>query len=173
MSLIALVATDEDFGIGKDNDLVWHCPQDLAIFKQKTSGKVIVMGRKTLESLPKGKPLPNRTNIVLTRKVPEDSVEGVEYHTDIDKVLELAKEQEVYVIGGGEIYELFGKHYDEIHETNIKGIHSCDTFAKFNNVSFEYDTVDADTVYPASFDEEGCIADSITIYKFNKQEKDQ
>ena len=62
-----IVAADKNWAIGKDNDLLCHLPGDLKYFKERTTGKTVVMGRKTLESLPGGKPLPKRTNIVLTR----------------------------------------------------------------------------------------------------------
>lgn len=167
MSLIAILATDDMFGIGKGNDLAWHCSQDLQIFKNKTSGKTIVMGRKTLESLPKGKPLPNRTNIVMTRKVPENPVQGVQYCTSKEEVLTLAKEEEIFVIGGAQIYDLFSDHYDEIHETNIGGNFNCDVFCKFGDIDWDKCS-EIESIYPPEFEEEGCIATDISIYHFSK-----
>lgn len=72
-----IVAVDENWGIGKDGGMLDHLPKDLAFFKRKTTGHVIVMGRKTLESFPGGKPLPDRLNIVLTQQVEFDAPEGV------------------------------------------------------------------------------------------------
>lgn len=163
MSLIAMVATDEKFGIGKDGTIPWHCKQDFAVFKKQTLGKVIVMGRKTLESLPKGKPLEGRTNIVLTRKMPENGVQGVVYATEIQSILDLAKEQDVVVIGGSEIYELFEPHYDEIHETSITGNFDCDTFCKFESCKWE--DWEIEQYIPSEFKEDGCIAEMITVFK--------
>ena len=71
----AIVAVSENWGIGQDNELLFHIPEDLKFFKEKTIGKVVVMGRNTLESLPGGKPLPKRTTVVLSSTV-KDS-EGV------------------------------------------------------------------------------------------------
>ncbi len=163
MSLIALVATDDEGGIGKNNTLPWRCPEDLQLFKEKTQGKAVVMGRKTLESLPNGKPLPNRVNIVMTRKVPENPIEGVIYCTDKQRVLEKAKNGEIFVIGGAEIYALFGDFVDELHETNIDGDYDCDT-------SFPYEAFPDDykisLKVPNNF--KGSKADGITIYKFIK-----
>ncbi len=86
--------------IGKDNDLIWKIPDDLKRFKSLTSGNVIVMGRKTFESIG-SKPLPNRTNVVLTSK----KIEGVECFTSIGEVLETYKDREVWVIGGEKVFE--------------------------------------------------------------------
>ena len=72
-----IVTVDENWGIGKDGGMLDHLPKDLAFFKRKTTGHVIVMGRKTLESFPGGKPLPDRLNIVLTQQVEFDAPEGV------------------------------------------------------------------------------------------------
>ena len=163
MSLIAMLATDSMFGIGKNGKIPWNCKQDLAVFKRSTLGKTIVMGRKTLESLPKGKPLAGRTNIVLTRKTPENPVEGVVYETDHKKIIELSKTQEVIVIGGSEIYSLFELDFDEIHETSISGGYECDTFCTFDNI--DWDKWDCEEVNPPEFNEEGCIAEGIHIFK--------
>lgn len=164
MKLIALLATDDYNGLGKDNKLAWHCPEDLKIFKEKTENHIIIMGRKTLESLPKGKPLPNRTNVVLTRKTPQNPIEGVVYVNSVEEALEYCKDAEVaYVIGGAQIYEAFGKYCDEMHETNIEGNHSCNVFADF--VWEHTGEFSIEEVIPDSFKNEGCIAQSITILK--------
>ncbi len=169
MKLIALLATDDSNGLGKDNKLAWHCPEDLKIFKEKTENHIIIMGRKTLESLPKGKPLPNRTNVVLTRKMPQNPIEGVVYVNNVEEALEYCKDAEIaYVIGGEQTYRLFEDYCDEVHETNIAGDYDCDVFADSLFISF-LDHMN-EIVVPDSFKKEGCIACSISIYK-KKEDK--
>ena len=99
-----IAAISNDLAIGKNNKLLWGIPEDLAWFKICTSGKPIVMGRNTWESLP-FKPLPNRRNIVLSRNT-ASSFDGAELMS-LDDVLSLSESEDVMVIGGGEIYELF------------------------------------------------------------------
>jgi len=118
-----IYACDENNAIGKDGDLPWRQSTDLQHFKSITSGGTIVMGRKTWESLP-GK-LPNRKHVVLTRGVRTD----VETAT-FDEIIEMAKSQDLFVIGGGEIYELFLPHTEIIHRTIIHCVvEQPDTFA--------------------------------------------
>jgi len=116
ISLIAAVA--ENGVIGRENDMPWHLPDDFAFFKRKTSHHPIIMGRKSLEAL--GKPLPNRTNIVITRN-PDFSTPGVIVVHTLEEAIEEAKKaieqaqndtatehrpNEIFVIGGGEIYAM-------------------------------------------------------------------
>ena len=108
MRLALIVAAAENGVIGRDNKLPWHLPEDLGYFKRVTMGKPIVMGRKTYESI--GRPLPGRTNIVITRN-PEWQAEGVRALPDLEAALALAEEialidgaEELMVIGGAEIY---------------------------------------------------------------------
>lgn len=102
MSLSLIVATDEQGAIGRDNQLLWHLPSDLAWFKQQTLGKPVIMGRKTYDSI--GKPLPKRRNIVISRN-PALEIPGVELANSLQSALKLVDEEtEVMVIGGGQIY---------------------------------------------------------------------
>ncbi len=101
-----IVAIAENFAIGKNNDLLFHLPNDLKHFKEITSGHTIIMGRNTLLSLPKW-PLPNRRHIVITDKK-DDVFEGCETVFSIDEAIEKVKnEAEAFVIGGGMIYRQF------------------------------------------------------------------
>ena len=117
MTLSIVVAMDTNGVIGRDNGLPWHLPADLQHFKQTTMGKPILMGRKTQESI--GRPLPGRTNIVITR----DSgyrVEGCVVVNSIEAALEAAGEQdEIMVIGGAEFYRQVLSHTDTIYLTRI------------------------------------------------------
>lgn len=125
--MIVLVVARDIFGtIGKDNKLPWHCKEDLQRFKRITMGKNIVMGRKTFESLPKM--LPGRKHVVLTRN--EDfSHEGVEVFHNIDDLLVTYEgKEDLYIIGGAEVYNQFIDKFDIIEMTIIKGDYDGDTF---------------------------------------------
>lgn len=103
-----IVAVDKEWNIGNKGDLLFRLPLDMKFFRTQTSGKVVVMGRKTLESFPNGKPLKNRVNIVLSRDK-SYSVEGAQTVADIEELTEKINEynsDDVYVIGGAEIYRL-------------------------------------------------------------------
>ncbi|MGQ7870557.1 dihydrofolate reductase [Sunxiuqinia sp. sy24] len=101
-----IVAIAQNFAIGKNNDLLFHLPNDLKHFKDITSGHTIIMGRNTLLSLPKW-PLPNRRHIVISDQ-PDDCFEGCEMVASIDEAIEKVKdEKEAFVIGGGMIYRQF------------------------------------------------------------------
>ena len=122
----AIVAAAENNAIGKDNQLLWHLPNDLRFFKRTTSGHPIVMGRKTFESV--GKPLPNRRNIVVTRQS-DYAVEGADVVHSIQEALSLcADNAEVFIVGGAEIYRqalpILGRIYITRVHTEVAG----DTF---------------------------------------------
>jgi len=127
MTLTAIVAMTGKRVIGKDNDLPWRLPEDLKMFKRTTSGHPIVMGRKTWDSLGKYKPLPNRQNIVITR----DSSWSDEGATVIHSPLELGGlellNQQVYIIGGAQIYNVFLPYLDEIIVSHVFADHEGDT----------------------------------------------
>jgi dihydrofolate reductase len=113
--MIAAVA--ENNTLGKDNDLVWHLPNDFKRFKALTTGHHIIMGRKTFESFPK--PLPNRTHIIITRQK-EYQAEGCIIVDSIDKALAICPEGEnAFIIGGGEIYRLGLPFTDKIEITRV------------------------------------------------------
>ena len=100
----AIVAISKNRGIGLDNDLLFHIPGDLKFFKEMTVGKTVVMGRKTLESLPSGKPLPKRTTVVLSGS--ENKVEGATYVKSIDELFSVLDKDsdDVMICGGEQIY---------------------------------------------------------------------
>lgn len=118
-----ILAADRNWAIGKDNDLLIHLPGDLKYFKKMTTGKTVIMGRKTLESLPGGKPLPNRRNIILTR-ADDFQVSGAEVLNSIEDVLYLIKSgdlksDEAFVTGGADIYKQMMPHCDKFYITKI------------------------------------------------------
>ena len=87
-----IVAADKHWAIGKDGDLLWHLPEDMKFFREKTTGNVVVMGRKTLDSFPGGKPLKNRVNLVLSRDE-GFSREGAEIVHSMEEAIEYLKEK--------------------------------------------------------------------------------
>ena len=126
----AIVAVDENFGIGFNGDLLEHIPEDLKRFKQLTTNKTIIMGRKTWESLP-NKPLPDRLNIVITSK--ERSFEEMTVFTSFEEVYSRAThilpEDEWFIIGGGSIYKEFLPICDKVYLTKIMVSHeNVDTY---------------------------------------------
>ncbi len=123
-----IVAADENWGIGKDGGLLTHLSGDLKYFKEKTKGKVVVMGRATLESLPKGRPLPERTNIVLTRDTSFEK-EGCVIVNNMEQLLaECAKydPEDVMIIGGEQIYMQLIRQCERLFITKIFGDFDAD-----------------------------------------------
>ena len=103
MKLSIIVAVDKNWGIGKDNQLLWHLPADLKHFKELTMGHVIIMGRKTFQSI--GKALPGRTSVIITRDK-SFTAEGCTVVYSLEEALNFAKSHEnAFIIGGGEIYK--------------------------------------------------------------------
>ncbi len=118
--------------IGANNGLPWNkIPRDMKHFRETTMGHPVVMGRKTWESLPEVyKPLPGRENIVLTRDASSVKINKgqVIIHKHIDMILEIAKAEEVFVIGGAEIYKLFMPHAQTLHLTFVHGEFKGDAY---------------------------------------------
>ncbi len=126
----AIVAVDRNWGIGKDNDLLIHLPGDLKYYKEKTIGNVIIVGQRTLESFPGGKPLPGRTNIVLSDDPAFVRDDCIVCRTK-DEVLEKAAEydpEKVFICGGASIYRLFLEDCDALYVTRIDAAFEADTF---------------------------------------------
>lgn len=129
-----IVAADKNWAIGKDNDLLCHLPGDLKYFKERTTGKTVVMGRKTLESLPGGKPLPKRTNIVLTRDENFEKEGCIILHS-IEELLEKYGQEDVMVMGGAEIYTKLLPYCDTCYITEIDKEFEADKYIP--NVSID------------------------------------
>ncbi|MDL2236648.1 dihydrofolate reductase [Christensenellaceae bacterium OttesenSCG-928-K19] len=123
-----IVAVDENWGIGKDNALLFHLPEDLKYFKEKTSGKVVVMGEATLKSLPGSKPLPSRTNIVLSDD-PAFFVEGAVMVRTMDALaeeLKQYKDDDIFVIGGASVYNQLMDSCKRAYITKVKSSADAD-----------------------------------------------
>jgi dihydrofolate reductase len=133
MKVALIVAMDSERGIGRNNDLMWHLPDDMKFFKESTSGQIVVMGRKNYDSIPERfRPLPNRENVVLTRNV-DFTAEGCLVFHSLETCLEHYKnetERTVFIIGGGEIYRqaLALDCVDELFITHVDKSYGADTF---------------------------------------------
>jgi len=113
-----IVAVSDDWGIGKDNELLWHISEDLKRFKDLTFGKTVIMGKKTWESLPR-RPLPGRKNIVLT-DVPNECIDcSVTAYSIEDALSKCEKDEEIFVMGGGSIYRQFMPIADRLYITHV------------------------------------------------------
>ena len=135
MRLSIIVAMDDNQLIGKDNALPWHLPADLGYFKKTTTGKTVLMGRKTYESI--GFALPIRRNVVVSRNS-DFSAAGCEVVSSIEAALELAKEDdEVMIMGGASFYEQLLPSVERLYITQIEGTYAGDAyFPNFNRDDF-------------------------------------
>ena len=126
----AIAAVDANWAIGNKNRLLTSIPADMKFFREKTMGHVVVMGRKTLESFPNGLPLKNRVNIVLTANRSYRVKDAIIVHTKEELLEELKKydSNELYVIGGGSIYEMLIPYCDTAYITKIDHVYAADTY---------------------------------------------
>lgn len=131
----AIVAMDETRVIGRGGSLPWNLPEDMAHFRAQTTGHIVIMGRKTWESLPpRFRPLPNRLNIVVSRnlsslELPEGVIGASSIEESIHAALERAQPgQVIWFIGGGELYRAALPMCDEVHLTLVSGQHQGDAF---------------------------------------------
>ena len=152
-----MVARSDNRVIGKDNDLVWHMPADLKYFKQTTMGHYAIMGRKTYESV--DKPLPGRTNVIITRQ-PDYHRENCLVVHSVEEAFALGEEngqEEVFILGGSQIYELTMRLADRIYLTEIKAEFEGDSYfpeidpAQWKEVKREEHAPDEKNPYPYAF----------------------
>jgi len=158
ISLIA--ALTENHVIGKDNDLPWHLPDDMKFFMETTKGHHVIMGRKNYESLPpKFRPLPNRTNIVVTRQK-DFKATGCTVTHSLDEAVELAKKSndpEIFIIGGADIFKQSMHLADRLYLTEIKTTLEGDTYfppvdkTAWKEVTRKHHPVDDRHAYPFDF----------------------
>ncbi|MEC0228919.1 dihydrofolate reductase [Paenibacillus alba] len=125
MSISFIFAMDRNRAIGLNNTLPWHLPADLKFFKAVTLGHPILMGRKTYDSI--GKPLPGRRNIILTQN-PAFQAEGCEVVHSVQEAVEAFQDQELFVIGGAEIFRLFSEVVNRMYITFIEHEFEADTY---------------------------------------------
>ncbi len=126
----AILSADKNWGIGYNNKLLVSIPSDMKFFRQTTTGKVVVMGRKTLESFPNGLPLKNRTNIVLTGNRDYQVKDAVLVHdyNELKEELKKYDPDDIYVIGGESIYRMLLPECDTVLVTRIDRAFQADTF---------------------------------------------
>lgn len=135
MIIAAIVATDLNNAIGKNNQLLWHLPADLKFFKTTTMGCPVIMGRKTYESI--GRLLPGRKNIIITRNS-EYKIEGAFIFNSIEDAIKHLNEEKVFIIGGAEIYNQSLNFTNEVYRTLVKENFEADTyFPKLENHNFK------------------------------------
>ena len=154
MSLSLIVAMTKNRVIGKDNQMPWHLPADLAWFRQNTTGKPVIMGRKTFESI--GRPLPKRTNIVLSRQPFEH--DGVIWKDSLESAVDFVRDsKEIMLIGGGQLFNEYLSKADRLYLTEIQTELDGDTFFPSINwdewhIEFEqYRPADAQNPYDCRF----------------------
>ena len=125
-----IVAADKNWGIGRNNELLVSIPADMKMFREETTGKVVVMGRKTLESFPNGLPLKNRTNIVITGNRDYQVKGAVIVHDEEELMNELGKydTEQIYIIGGESVYKMMLSHCDKIYVTKVDRAFQADTY---------------------------------------------
>ena len=134
----AILACDDQWGIGRDNNLPWpHNSHDLQWFKECTDGDVIVMGRRTWESLPR-RPLPNRENVVIT----SGDVTGADVTGDMNSILKILPQmnykKNIWIIGGASIFQQLIPYMDEIWLSRIDGVYDCDTHLPHQDITAEF-----------------------------------
>lgn len=153
ITIIAAVADNN--ALGKNNELLWHLPNDFKRFKSITTGHYIIMGRKTFESFPK--PLPNRTHVIITRQK-NYSYDGCIIVDSLQNALATcSKEKEVFIIGGGEIYKQSIEIADKLDITKVHNTFKADTFFpeidldKWNLIASEFHPKDEKHLFDFSF----------------------
>ncbi len=145
MMLSIIVAMAKNRAIGKDNQLIWHNSNDLKHFKQVTTGHTVIMGYNTWQSLPGQKALPHRRNIIISTRL-EQAPEGFELASSIAEAINMVQdEEEVFIMGGGIIYEQFLPKADRLYLTRIDKAFEADTY--FPYINFEnWDLIDLEVI---------------------------
>ena len=124
----AIVHADKEWGIGKNGDMMFSLPKDMKFFRETTSGNIVVMGGNTLRSFPGQKPLKNRVNIVLSRGQVRDDCVIVRSFDALKEEMKKRESEEIYVIGGGEIYKELLPYCHEALVTKVDAVGGADTF---------------------------------------------
>ena len=124
----AIVHADREWGIGKNNDMMFSLPKDMKFFRETTSGHTVVMGGKTLRSFPNQKPLKNRVNIVLTRGQVCDECVVVRSFDELKQEMKRRENEEIFVIGGGEIYKELLSYCHGAFVTKVDAVGGAEVF---------------------------------------------
>ena len=160
----AILSADKNWGIGYQNRLLARIPSDMKFFRETTTGNVVVMGRKTLESFPNGMPLKNRTNIVLTGNPEYDVKDAVIVHSQEELLEELKKydTDHVYIIGGESVYRMMLPYCDTVYVTKIDRAFQADTFFQ------DLDEMD-EWVMTEESEEQTCFDLEFTFTKYERR----
>lgn len=160
----AILSADKNWGIGYQNRLLARIPSDMKFFRETTTGNVVVMGRKTLESFPNGMPLKNRTNIVLTGNPEYDVKDAIIVHSKEELLEELKKydTDHVYIIGGESVYRMMLPYCDTVYVTKIDRAFQADTFFP------DLDEMD-EWVMTEESEEQTCFDLEFTFTKYERQ----
>lgn len=166
MKLSLIVAVDENWGIGKDNDLMWHLPNDMKFFKDTTENEIVLMGRRNYDSIPeKYRPLSNRLNCILTHSKHFQAEGCMVFHTLQDVITAFKKDsRKLFIIGGGEIYKLALEQLpiDELYITKVHHTFDADTyFPKIEPTDWFVEEI-------AKQEKDAKHAYSYTIYKYSR-----
>lgn len=159
-----IVAVDENWAIGYKNELLIRIPADMKMFRQETTGKVVVLGRKTLETFPNGQPLKNRTNIILSTKKDYQVKDAIVVHS-IEELLEELKNypsEDIYIIGGETVYRQMLPYCDVAHVTRIDRKYEADAF--FPNLE-----EDGNWEITAESDEQSYFDTTYTFVKYERR----
>ena len=155
-----IVAVSEDWGIGKNNELLWHISEDLKRFKRLTSGNTVIMGKRTWESLPR-RPLPGRKNIVLTDDKTETIENAVTAYSIEDSLSKCERSEEIFIMGGGSIYRQFMPFADRLYITHVHKKAPADIF--FPEIDLKVWKIREKEVFKT--DDEESIPYTYTIYE--------
>ncbi len=142
----AIVHVDAEWGIGKGNDMMFSLPKDMKFFRETTTGHTVVMGGNTLRSFPNQKPLKNRVNIVLSRGQVCDECVFVRSYEELKTALKARENEDIYIIGGGEVYRELLPYCHEALVTKVDAVGGAETF--FPNLDERPDFVCVDEGEP-------------------------
>ena len=144
--IYAIVHADKEWGIGKGNDMMFSLPADMKFFRSTTMGHTVVMGGNTLRSFPNQKPLKNRVNIVLSRGQARDDCIIVRSYDELKTEMKSRKNEDIYVIGGGEVYKELLPYCHEVLVTKVEAVGGAEVF--FPNLDENPDFVCVDEGIP-------------------------
>ena len=156
----AIVHADKQWGIGKNNDMMFSLPKDMKFFRETTLGNVVVMGGNTLRSFPNEKPLKNRENIVLSRGQVRDDCMIVPDFDSLKKAMKEREDKDIYVIGGGVIYKELLPYCQEVLVTKVEAIGGAEVF--FPNLD---ENTDFELVYESEPIDDNGFTIRFTTYK--------
>jgi dihydrofolate reductase len=155
-NLSLIVAMDKNKVIGQDNDMPWHLPDDLKFFKKNTQNKTVIMGRKTFQSIG-SKPLPNRRNIVISRNQSFEANGAALYASVEQAILSCSKQEEVMIIGGGQLYKMMLPYATRLYLTHVEASIEGDTIFPswssddWQETNSEYHPVDEKHLFAFTF----------------------